>query len=327
MAAIYVDGAAILGADRSAVEEHGRRLRSVLNKFHLECPDLEEPCAEQTFTGLCFKRDEGTICASSKRLWTLRLALAHALWRNRLSSDQLRSLVGHFTWVALLRREALSVCSAVYSFIDTGDPTGSAASSEQRRLWPSVRRELHLMSALLPLLSLDARRPWSPIVYCSDAEGAGEDHCGGWGVCYKSAPAAQVAATGRVAERWRYDVEKYVAARRTDLVLRAFNGQLDSSFAPGRLGEAPRPAPVGPGPPEGGFSPVPAELMGSCRDWTIAASGRWKRREGIMRGEGRALVLAIRHALLSSRLHGARILFLVDNMALALGVGKGRGSE
>eukprot|EP00974_Lingulodinium_polyedra_P101130 9797292-Lingulodinium_polyedra.AAC.1 len=80
------------------------------------------------------------------------------------------------------------------------------------------------MAALVPLFGIERRRPRAPIAYCSDAEGVGDDHCGGYGVCYRRVDPEAAAAAGRVAERWRYDVEDSVNARRQDLLVRAGEG-------------------------------------------------------------------------------------------------------
>eukprot|EP00974_Lingulodinium_polyedra_P130764 11215119-Lingulodinium_polyedra.AAC.2 len=114
------------------------------------------------------------------------------------------------------------------------------------------------MAALLPLLSIECRRPWGPIAYCSDAEGLGDDHFGGYGVCYRRVAPEEAAAAGRVAERWRYDVEDYVNARRRDLLVRAGEG-LPPLAARGE-GAAER--------PPAAFAPVPASLVGRFSDWT-----------------------------------------------------------
>lgn len=47
----------------------------------------------------------------------------------------------------------------------------------------------------------------------------------------------------------------------------------------------------------------------------------------ILRGEGRALVLALRHALRSRDAQGLRILILSDNLALVLAHTRGRGTD
>ena len=84
----------------------------------------------------------------------------------RASGDQVRSVLGHFTWASLLRREALCIPQALYGFMTT---FGSTVAP----LWSSALRELRWMSALLPLLAHQTNLEWSGRVYCSDSSTEG----------------------------------------------------------------------------------------------------------------------------------------------------------
>ena len=63
------------------------------------------------------------------------------------------------------------------------------------------------------------------------------------------------------------------------------------------------------------------------RHWHIIIQGKWLYKEIIMRTEGRALVLAVRHELRSIKNFGKNYLCLVDNLGLALSASKGRGKQ
>ena len=63
---------------------------------------------------------------------------------------------------------------------------------------------------------------------------------------------------------------------------------------------------------------VPADLTGTASDWQTVLAGRWTRDDGILRGEGRALILAARHSLRSLRHHNKRIVLLAANMSVVL---------
>ncbi len=70
---------------------------------------------------------------------------------------------------------------------------------------------------------------------------------------------------------------------------------------------------------------VPAPWLNG--GWSTAFHGRWSGPEDIMRLEGRALVMSVRHALRSTQNLGHHLVFLCDNLALVLAVTKGRGSS
>ena len=48
------------------------------------------------------------------------------------------------------------------------DRFANSAGDKTWRVWPSVRKELFWMRSLLPFAFADSRRPWSPVVSCSD---------------------------------------------------------------------------------------------------------------------------------------------------------------
>ena len=164
--AVYVDGVASLGSDLDAVDDANQRIRQGLAEANLECSaEVDEPTGEQTFVGLDFDRDRGQISVKAKRIWNLRLALVHALGLGKLTSQQLRQLLGHLTWAGLARRGFLSLFSSVYKFIEAGHVT-------PRPIWDSVAKELWWATTLLPLLHADLRREWSPTVYATASAGA-----------------------------------------------------------------------------------------------------------------------------------------------------------
>ena len=83
----------------------------------------------------------------------------------------MQRFLGHLTWCGLVRREVLSIFSAVYVF--------ARLPERLYKIWDSVARELFWASSLLPLWFSDSRLPWSPEIYATDAEGAGDGHFGG----------------------------------------------------------------------------------------------------------------------------------------------------
>jgi hypothetical protein len=140
------------------------------------------------------------ISVSNSRLWRLRLGIQYLLRLKQASGALLECLVGHLTWVGLVRRECLSILATTYAFIHK-NPV------QQTELWSSVRWELESFSAILPLLRADLAAPWHDIVTASDSCPAGV------GVCYAQWDPEIVAAHRRCSERWRFDDENSIRAR------------------------------------------------------------------------------------------------------------------
>lgn len=130
---VYVDGVAVIGTDSEKVRTRCQELRDALNACGLECGTEDHGDEEQVFTGLTIDRHSGRVSVAKKRLWRLRLAIDFVLKTNRMTGSQMRRIVGHITWCALLRRELLAVLASCYRFMET---EGS------RPLWASVREEL-----------------------------------------------------------------------------------------------------------------------------------------------------------------------------------------
>ena len=104
------------------------------------CKGVQEPSPEATFTGLVFDEMRGRVGLSRRRMWRIRLSFLHVADRGSATGDELRVLLGHFTWGALVRRELLSIFSAAYRFATWAEgrfnrpplnpPSPSACSTE-----------------------------------------------------------------------------------------------------------------------------------------------------------------------------------------------------
>ena len=104
----------------------------------------------------------GLVRPTARRLWRLKLGIRALLSRGACSGKTLERLVGHATFVALIRRESLSCFSEVYIFI-------RRFGKERGVLPPAVRKELSVFSGLIPLLVANLQAQWSPEVLMCDA--------------------------------------------------------------------------------------------------------------------------------------------------------------
>ena len=96
---------------------------------------MESGVDKPTFLGLEIDCIKCTIRIKPSRLWKLRFALDELLDRGACSSRTMESVLGHCTWISLLRREALGIFHQCYAFI-------CHDRSRLRTLWPGVRKEL-----------------------------------------------------------------------------------------------------------------------------------------------------------------------------------------
>ena len=164
----------------------------------LDTHEWEE--ASDTFDLLGLSFEHGVLSPKVARMWKLWQALRYVLKSGFLSSRQLSVLVGHFTSLAMVRRELLCVLRAVYPFIQRKFP-------RPVRIWRTVRREIKWMLASLPLMSCNLYLEWSPEVVAVDAsEWSG-------GACKAQIDPQLVAMAGRFSERWRFNIGEGLSLR------------------------------------------------------------------------------------------------------------------
>ena len=350
----YVDNFTVASRSPVAARRGRDAIASVLTRHRLVVHELEEPSSDgPRFVGLELARGR-TLSIKRRGLWKLAYGLRELLRRGRCSGTVLRAVVGHLTWAVLLRREALAFAQKSYAFVD-------AAGTSVRPLWASVRQELTDLLALLPLLRADVGAVWDEVVVCSDASPFG------LGVCTKVIGADLAGHVGRHLERWRYKVTGAAAARSRalgndrltpDSHLDRESGDtfgpaigddapddppwtIDEDAGPfGRLGtshrDEPRPDAFDPERHDGGeqflraapraFDEVPSSVW-ERTGWVTVHASRVLGTHNILALEGEALHRAFKHALRSLRVHGRRVLFLVDNLPLAMAVAKGRAKS
>ena len=191
---------------------------------------------------------------------------------------EIESIVGHYTSCTLVRRPGRALPHACYSFI-------RSAGSLPTDPWPSVLGELRWMVAVLPLLISETWLPWPGQVYASGASP------NGYGVCVKRVEPRLAAHIGRVAEKWRFRAEDSVQARAHAMGVDVL--MLD----PVDMARLPDPGPLLNENGEQLLEEVPLGLVAG--EWQTVLMGQWQREENILRTEGRACLMAARHALRS----------------------------
>ena len=112
------------------------------------------------------------VSVAPTRLWRLKQGLRWAPRCRALPGKTWEVLLGHTTFVALVRRDVFSVLFAVNKFI-------RANYNDSARLWPSARADVQAVVALQPAIVSSWTRGWCSSIVATDASEYG------FGVCLK----------------------------------------------------------------------------------------------------------------------------------------------
>ena len=105
----------------------------------------------------------------------LQAALKEFATHTRVHVPTLASLVGLWMWYAILRRDLFRLPYSVFKFLDERFDTLVT-------WWPTTRREVIHMAAVLPLAFADIGAPPSDLLGATDARGAEEARWPGGGL-------------------------------------------------------------------------------------------------------------------------------------------------
>ena len=258
------------------------------------------PCTRAEVVGLEIDGEELTLGVSPTKLQRLCDDTRALLARGLASVDDMRRIVGRWTWGMLVRRPSLAVFNSVYRFMEL----------PQRRsllnIWPSVYRELNAAVGLAPLLFTSLEDAWCSHVVATDASLEAQ------GVVTCEVPPPVMAAVARDRSlpggtdgiRVASPNNSPVMASAAELLLRD---------------ESKREAPHRP--------PPPAQLLDCV--WDVAVSAAWDRKgESINSYEARAVHSGLRWALrLPASIVNRQLLVLSDSSAAVGALSKGRSSS
>ena len=192
----YVDNFVVVSTDVDKVRGLAKRVveemraRGLFVKADCDEPEFD-PGADRDVLGWRIECRRGRVRPTRARVWRARLAIQALLRRRRARGQELERLLGHITFISLIRREGLSVFNACYAFC-------RRYYEEEHDMWPSVRRELEMWDGLAPLLWRDLKAKWSDELHIVDASPSG------LGACRADAKEEEVRSLGRVCERWRF---------------------------------------------------------------------------------------------------------------------------
>ena len=208
--AVYVDNVCMISTEAGLARKAAEAAFQCLESVGLKCHDVEQSEEETIFTGLSFDHKRRRISIKRDRAWTLYEALDFARKQPRMTGQQMEKLLGHFTWAALIRREALCIPAVCYQFM-------RAAYHSCLAPWTAVRQELKWMRDIIPLLFCDLGRGRNGAVLATDAQGDSQTRLGGYGITEREMGSTVASQIGIVSEKWRYDVQGAIKARHMGL--------------------------------------------------------------------------------------------------------------
>ncbi len=219
-----------------------------------------------------------------------------ALCADVVTGISLSRLLGHWTWVLLLRRPALAALQHVYRYCET-------ARWRRFTLWPSVRRELETLLALLPLLTADLAAPCFHRAFASDA----------------SEEAAGVVSTA-LTPQLQSSLWPLCSARRHATAQCLLAGAARASQSPQPAQRA-----LTPPPPPAGLDTYYSAVRSA--PWRVDISHRWSAAEHINALELRGALLACHRALSYPSSISSRVFLLLDSAVAYFTLWKGRSSS
>ncbi|CAK0900961.1 unnamed protein product [Prorocentrum cordatum] len=226
---MYVDNAGVIGLGAARVTCAPQEAQRDLDGDHLKFHEVEVMPEGGRTLGCYLDGRHRATRPTDERFAMVRKGSRCLLRRRKVAGWQLEMALGHMTFMALVRREALSIFHSVYACV----AQSYHAFSE---LWPTVREELNCYLGIMVMLESSWIRPWMPVVYSSDAS------LHGYGVAEACFGTETVAEIGRVSElaRWRLGAElaRQHAFECAGFLLDSENGEVvrDEAGAPKRLG-------------------------------------------------------------------------------------------
>ena len=250
----------------------------------------------QRIVGYEVEQSPARLRAPAVKALQIRGAFYFLASRHDVAVDVLRALVGVWLWMALLRRELLSIPQAVFKLTNRHE-------GEVVPWWPTARREVLAMARTIGALYSDVGAPLSSTMMATDAMGAdgSTDDLGGFGI-----------VAGNVPQALALDCLK-LGARPGKALHR------DMMLEGRRNPDAPitRTTP---------FTLLLGQLFDDTTEWQVLAQGRWQWLEHITAGEMRAVLRLLRIMASCHRCHRSKIISLQDNLAVAALLAKGRSS-
>ena len=139
------DGCVIRDGGGNSADSLMHTCADALEELGFEVSDRQENAKLDKIVGYETCRSPARLLIPKGKMWLLYAALRHLTLQHRVDTRTLWSLTGVWVWTALLRREVLCIPHLLFKLLDFGNDQVIA-------WWPSVRKEVTSMAAILPLI-------------------------------------------------------------------------------------------------------------------------------------------------------------------------------
>ena len=294
---LHVDDTLLLGVGECAeiVSPLMEEIADNMEAEGFKVPDRRAGNEISKVVGYEIDAQKGSFALPRRRACLLQAALLEQANARYVCVELLRALVGIWSFGAQLRRELYSIPFSVYHMIDV-------CEGQFVKLWPSVRRELVFMARAIDFTTLQAADPVSDVVFATDAMGADDVDCGGYGICMTKATPEEFKALMWAGEEPGFSLSEH------DRGLRGLQ-------KPSERVRLTRP-----------FSRLPRSLFDDSR-WVELQAGRWQAADHITIGEARAVTKCFELACQNPAAHNHVFYALQDNRPCASAMTKGRSSS
>jgi len=166
---VYIDDITFFGYDPHELSLIQQRYASVMTHFGLPIKQSKHQAPTSgsvRVLGLEVNGTLGTIGLARCDMRSLVHTTLSIIRHGFVSGHELSRIVGKWTWAILPIRPMLSIFSAVYKYIEK-------VNYRRGVLWPSVIRELELLTILAPLAWSSLKVPWCSHVIATDASSVG----------------------------------------------------------------------------------------------------------------------------------------------------------
>ena len=315
---LYTDNNNHIALDAETADSSRRLLSKRPNEIGLATHEVGDAAVCGSTLGIQFNGDIGYIAVTHERDVRLDLALEELIFRRpKITSADMRRIVGHITCRFLLRRALLATLAHVYVFINK-------EYTYPTTMWPSLVSELRVVRGLMVFAVAEMRKPLSTDVYMTDA-------ClSGYGVVRAKWDFTDVLEVARFDERWRFKEASELGGNYREDALeeeriyqdRIMNANVFTDILSVREVE-PRKRELH---EDFKFPNVPARLL-QADDWRGVWAVPLRFREAVHLCECRGVLACIRHLSRNRLCHGSKFVLLGDNLGLVLSLSKGRCSS
>jgi hypothetical protein len=291
---VHVDDGVVLSTGRSHLcSEIMHKLADGLEDIGFEVNDRQDHTQVTKAIGFAFKQNPAEFLLPAKKMTLLQQALEWLIQAPTVDTCILRSVLGIWVWASSLCRCELAIAGTIFQFVNNYYPYRAT-------WWPVVIREMEILIALVPALRHQLFRPTWPVVFATDAEGANNQDCGGFGV-------VATATTLDVA------MDTITSSKRAGFTVAKMDGSLNALKNPEKELKACVPV-----------TQVPRSVLAADRQWVDIVGGRWKHNDHITLGEGRGTLVLLERLASMKTSQGHIFSSLCDNMPWCGATNKGR---